>query len=134
MASTQYWPQRAGVRPLTSYDQAKVCLSKQAMAALLVRGGMEGIRRERDSVILCVLYVKECLIYQGDRGKEPHNTKGHIMSNMFRGTYSMYRIPGIPQTCHVASVFRQMAWRSASAVWRALGASKATMYPATARL
>src|SRR2546422_5663580 len=41
---------------------------------------MEGTRREREgSVTLCVLYVRNCLIYEEDRVEEPHNTNGHII-------------------------------------------------------
>jgi hypothetical protein len=57
--------QRVGVRLPTSHDQAEVCLRKHALPALLVGGGMEGTRRERGgNVRLCVLYVREYLIYQ----------------------------------------------------------------------
>ena len=34
---------------------------------------------------------------QGDRPEEAHNTFGHILSNMFRGTYSTYIACGRPQ-------------------------------------
>jgi len=39
----------------------------------------------------------------------------------------------MPHPCHLGLGLRQSAWRSASAVGRALGASQVPMSPATAR-
>jgi hypothetical protein len=47
---------------------------------------------------------------------------------------SEYKASGIPQHCQCGSVFRQIAWRSASAVCSADGASNENANPMIARL
>src|SRR2546428_12745477 len=54
--------ERAEATPVSG--RVEVCLRER---------GMEGTRRERGNVRLCVFYVRNCLISSEDRAEGPHN-------------------------------------------------------------